>query len=250
MLSLLLAMAVQSAPAPVYTRSDSGHVAVRATRIERPLEIDGKLDEEIYREVEAINEFVQAEPNEGAPVSERTEAWILYDDTNLYIACRCWDRHPERIVANDMRRDSPNLRNNDNFAVELDTFHDRRNGFLFYVTPLGALFDGLTTDERNNNSDWNTVWEGRVGRFDGGWTAEMAIPFKSLRYKAEREQTWGINIRRVIRSKNEWNYIVPTDPSWGQIAIFRVSGAATLTGLEAPAAAKNLEVKPYAISRV
>src|SRR5262245_33377307 len=243
MLSLLLAMAVQSAPAPVYTRSDSGHVAVRATRIERPLEIDGKLDEEIYREVEAINEFVQAEPNEGAPVSERTEAWILYDDTNLYIACRCWDRHPERIVANEMRRDSPNLRNNDNFAVELDTFHDGRNGYLFYVTPLGALFDGMTTDERQNNSDWNTVWEGKASRFDGGWIAEIAIPFKSLRYAPGHEQVWGINVRRNIRARNEWSYLAPLKAAWGQTAIFRVSAAATLTGLEAPPLGKNVEVK-------
>jgi hypothetical protein len=250
MISLLLAMAMQSAPSPVYTRDDAGHVTVRATRIDRPIAVDGKLDDEVYRHVEAITDFVQAEPAEGAPISERTEAWILYDDKALYFACRCWDRSPDRIVANDMRRDSPNLRNNDNFAVELDTFHDRRNGFLFYVTPLGALFDGMTTDERQNNSDWNTVWEAKVGRFDGGWIAEIAIPFKSLRYLPGREQVWGINLRRNIRAKNEWSYLAPLKAAWGQTAIFRVSAAATLTGLETPPVGKNLEVKPYAISRL
>ena len=106
----------------------------------------------------------------------------MFDDANLYFACRCWDTHPERIVANDMRRDSSNLRQNDNFAVLLDTFHDKRNGFLFYVTPVGGMFDGATSDERINNADWNTVWQAKASRFDGGWMAEIAIPFKSLRY--------------------------------------------------------------------
>ncbi len=246
---LAAALAMQSPAEPVYSKDDSGRVVVHATRIATPLTIDGRLDEEIYGQVPALTAFVQAEPDEGAAVSERTEAWVMFDDKNLYVACRCWDRNPARIVANDMRRDSPNLRNNDNFAVELDTFHDRRNGFLFYVTPLGALFDGLTTDERQNNSDWNTVWEGKAGRFDGGWIAEIAIPFKSLRYAPGREQTWGINLRRNIRARNEWTYIAPLKAAWGQTAIFRVSSAATLHGLEAPPAGKNLEIKPYAISR-
>jgi hypothetical protein len=251
LLPWLLAMSVQATePPPVYVRDDAGRVIVRATRIAKPIAVDGALDDEAYGEVPAITEFVQAEPAEGAPISERTEAWILYDDDNVYFACRCWDRHPERIVANDMRRDSPNLRNNDNFAVELDTFHDRRNGFLFYVTALGALYDSMTTDERQSNADWNTVWQGKVGRFDGGWVAEIAIPFKSLRYAAGREQTWGIILRRNIRSKNEWSYLTPMKAEWGQTAIFRVSAGATLVGLEVPPTAKNLEIKPYAISRL
>jgi hypothetical protein len=250
LLCLLVPAALAAQPAAVYSRDGDGTVVVRATRIGKPIRIDGKLDDEAYGQIEAITQFIQQDPQEGSPISERTEAWILYDDQNIYFSCRCWDTHPERIVANDMRRDSPNLRNNDNFAVELDTFHDRRNGFLFYVTPLGALFDGLTTDERANNSDWNTIWEGKVGRFDGGWIAEIAIPFKSLRYTPGREQVWGINLRRNIRAKNEWAYIAPVKAAWGQTAIFRVSAAATLVGVEAPPTAKNLEIKPYAISRL
>jgi hypothetical protein len=249
LLAALAAVSLQE-PAPVYARDAAGAVAVTATRIAAPLNVDGRLDEAIYAQVPAITAFVQAEPDEGAPVSERTEAWVTYDDTYLYLSCRCWDRHPDRIVANEMRRDSPNLRNNDNFAVQLDTFHDRRNGFLFYVTPIGAIYDAQTTDERQSNADWNTVWEAKVGRFDGGWTAEIAIPFKSLRYPPGDVQVWGINIRRNIRARNEWSYIVPIRAAWGQTAIFRVSAAATLNGLEAPPAGKNLEIKPYAISRL
>ena len=249
-LALLASAAQARAQLPVSSRDAAGNVVIRATRITTPIEVDGKLDDGVYRQVEALTEFIQSEPQTGAPSSERTEAWVLFDDDNLYLACRCWDRHPERMVLNEMRRDSPNLRNNDNFAVALDTFHDRRNAFLFSITPLGAFFDALALDERTYNSDWNTIWKNAVGRFDGGWIAEIAIPFKSLRYPAGRDQTWGINIRRTIRAKNEGTYIVPMRPDWGPGAIFRMSAAATLTGIEVPPAAKNLEIKPYAISRL
>jgi hypothetical protein len=249
-LALLACAAQARAQLPVSSRDAAGNVVIRATRITTPIEVDGKLDDEVYRQVEALTEFIQSEPQTGAPSSERTEGWVLFDDDNLYLACRCWDRHPERMVLNEMRRDSPNLRNNDNFAVALDTFHDRRNAFLFSITPLGAFFDALALDERTYNSDWNTIWKNAVGRFDGGWIAEIAIPFKSLRYPAGRDQTWGINIRRTIRAKNEGTYIVPMRPDWGPGAIFRMSAAATLTGIEVPPAAKNLEIKPYAISRL
>ena len=240
--------AVPIAP-QVFARNENG-VTIRATRITTPLRIDGRLDEEVYGQVLPVTEFVQQEPDEGAPVSERTEAWVLYDDDNLYIACRCWDENPDRIVANDMRRDSTNLRQNDNFGVHLDTFHDRRNGFLFYVTPAGGMLDGATSDERTYNPDWNTVWDAKVTRSDEGWFTELAIPFKSLRYAPGREQVWGLTIRRTIRAKNEYAFTTPMRPQWATAAIFRASNAATLVGLEAPASGLNLEVKPYAISRV
>jgi hypothetical protein len=237
-------------PLPVFSRNADGHVVVRATRIAQPIKVDGRLDEEAYRQVETLTEFVQQEPDVGAPITERTEAWVLFDDTHFYVACRCWDTNPGRIVANDMRRDSSNLRQNDNFAVEVDTFHDRRNGFLFYVTPVGGMFDAAITDERNGNTDWNAIWEAKAGRFEGGWVAEIAIPFKSLRYAGARGQTWGIQIRRTIRGKNEHAFISPVSPAWGIAAINHMSVAATLVGLEVPPAARNIEIKPYAISRV
>ena len=234
---------------PLLTHEGEAYT-LRATRIATPLRIDGRLDESTYEQVPAITEYIQQDPDEGAPISERTESWVMFDDANIYFACRCWDSHPDRIVANDMRRDSSNLRQNDNFGVVLDTFHDKRNGFLFYVTPVGGMFDGATSDERINNADWNTVWQAKTSRFDGGWIAEMSIPFKSLRYRAGREQVWGINIRRTIRAKNEYAYITPLKRSWGIIALFRTSAAATLVGLEVPPPAINLEIKPSAISRV
>ena len=150
-----------------------------------------------------------------------------------------------------MRRDTNQLRQNDTFGVILDTFYDRRNGFLFYTNPLGARADQAVTDEGNLNVDWNPVWDVRTGRFDGGWTVEMAIPFKSLRYRSGAGQVWGINIRRVIRRRNEWTHLTLIPASAGVPGgMFRLSRAGTLVGLDLPPASKNVELKPYGISRV
>src|SRR5262249_44688946 len=131
-----------------------------------------------------------------------------------------------------------------------DTFFDHRNGFVFYTNPLGARVDYAVIDEATN-FDWNPVWDSRPGRFDGGWTVEVQIPFKSLRYKSGAGQLWGLQLRRVVRRKNEWSYLsaVPQSAA-GPAALTRVSYGATLTGLELPDASRNIEVKPYAISRV
>ena len=150
---------------------------------------------------------MQQEPFEFQPATEKTEAWIFFDDRNIYVSARCWESQPERRVANEMRRDTNQLRQNDTFAVLFDTFHDRRNGYLFYANAIGGFADSQITDEGPPNTDWNTVWSVRTADFDGGWTIEMAIPFKSLRYAPGREQTWGINLRRVVRWKNEWSYL-------------------------------------------
>jgi len=240
-----------SATADPLNRLASGEIIVRATRITQPIKVDGRLDDEAYRNVVPITSFIQQEPRGGEPSSERTEAWVLFDDDNLYIACRCWDTHPDEIRAKELRRDSANQRFNDNFGVLFDTFHDRRNGYIFSVTPSGGFTDGLVTDERNFNSDWNAVWESHGARFENGWIAEMAIPFKTLRYSSIDVQTWGINLRRMVRTRNEYNFIVPMSKAWpSSTALLHVAAAATMVGLEVPAPAMNLEVKPYALSSV
>ena len=236
------------APATM-TRTDQGRVTVRAVRLTEPLNVDGVLDEAVYQ-TPPITGFLQTVPLEGEPASERTDAWVFYDDQNLYLVCRCWDSAPpEEWIANEMRRDTNALRQNDVFGALFDTFHDRRNGFNFYTNPLGARADQWITDEGNPNTDWNPVWSVRTGRFDGGWTAEMAIPFKSLRYLSGEGQTWGIQMRRVIRRRNEFAYLafVPASAG-GSTGIFRVSAAADLVGLDLPSAGKNIEIKPYLTS--
>ena len=216
------------APATM-ARTDNGRVTVRAVRLTEPLTVDGVLDEAVYQ-TPPISGFLQTVPIEGLEATERTDAWVFFDDTNLYLVCRCWDSAPpEEWVANEMRRDTNGLRQNDFFGALLDTFHDRRNGFNFYTNPLAARADQWITDEGNPNSDWNPVWSVRTGRFDGGWTAEMAIPFKSLRYVSGEGETWGIQIRRSIRRKNEFAHLafVPASAG-GSTGIFRVSAAADL----------------------
>jgi hypothetical protein len=243
-----------SPPAPtppeVVSRDSHGRATVRAVAVREPIVVDGLMEERLYREVPAIDGFVQQEPHEGAPATERTEVWLAYDVENVYVSARLWDSHPERIVANELRRDNRNIFHNDNFAVILDTFYDRRNGFLFHTNPLGALYDAQVTDEGNTNSDWNTVWEVKTSRFDQGWIVEMALPFKSLRYGAGENPIWGVNFRRIVRSKNEWSYLTPIPAAFRSQGILKLSHAASLVGIETPRSSLNFEWKPYVTSGV
>ena len=192
----------------VMRRDDQGRTTVRAIKLSAGIVVDGRLDEPVYQSIPAITDFIQQVPDPGATATERTEAWIMFDETNVYVSARVWDSAPEsEWIANEMRRDTSQLRQNDTFTVFFDTFYDRRNGFNFYTNPLGARADQQFTNEGNPNSDWNPVWDVRTGRFDGGWTAEMEIPFKTLRYRSGSPQVWGVQLRRSIRRKNEWVYL-------------------------------------------
>ncbi|MEE2637904.1 MAG: DUF5916 domain-containing protein [Acidobacteriota bacterium] len=238
----------------VVARDGEGGVTVRATRMRQPLELDGRLDEAVYDTVRSIGGFVQQLPDEGAPGSEPTEAWILFDDEYIYISARCYDTaSPSQWVANEMRRDVIQLRQNDSFSVMLDTFHDRRNGVAFLVTPIGGFSDfAITNEGARVNSDWNTIWDSRTARFDGGWTVEIQIPFKSLRYRPGPIQLWGIQLRRIIRRRTEASYLtaLPISAARGNSVIaglWRISQAGSLVGLEVPAQSRHLEIKPYGI---
>ncbi len=241
------------APAPVapetVSRTAEGGVTLRAVRIPEGLRLDGRLDESYYSDVKPIGDFIQQEPTEGAPTTEKTEVWIFFDDVNLYVSARCWDSQPEREIANEMRRDSNTILQNENFAVVLDTFNDKRNGFLFQTTPLAAQRDGTVNDERQN-VDWSGVWDVKTQRSEQGWTVEFAIPFKTLRYDSNPVQVWGVNLRRIIRWKNEWTFVAPMPAFLQSAGIFYVSLGATLVGIETPPPGLNLEVKPYAISGI
>ena len=239
-------------PPAVMTRDEEGRTTVRAIRLDDGIRLDGVLDEPVYETVPAITDFIQQVPDIGAPATERTEAWVMFDDTNVYVSARIWESAPEsQWVANEMRRDTAQLRQNDTFTAFFDTFYDRRNGFNFYTNPLGARADQQFTNEGNPNADWNPVWDVRAGRFDGGWTVEMEIPFKTLRYRSEPPHIWGLQLRRAIRRKNEWVYLtrlpISAGGGAGSAGIFRVSAAGSLVGIEPPPASRNIEVKPYAI---
>jgi hypothetical protein len=237
-------------PPEVIARDQSGRATIRAVRLTSPLRLDGQLDEEFYNTIPAISDFIQQEPREGAAATERTEAWLLFDADHVYVSFRCWESRPERMVVNEMRRDDMNVYQNDHIAFVFDTFYDRRNAVEFVINPLGGRMDGQITNERQYGGDWNPVWDLKVGRFEGGWTLETAIPFKSLRYRPGRAQIWGFNVRRVTRWNNEWSYLTRIPSALSGMGIFQVSLAATVVGLEAPAGSKHIEIKPYAISNI
>jgi hypothetical protein len=243
-------------PAPpispaIISRDESGRATIRAVRVTTPMRIDGRLDEPLYTSVPPISDFIQQEPQEGSPATEKTEVWLAFDADNVYVSFRCWESSPERMIANEMRRDGPNLwMGNDIVSLMFDTFHDGRNSFNFTTNALGGRQDGQVTNERQWNGDWNTVWDARAGRFEGGWTAEVVIPFKSLRYGPGRTQIWGFNVFRTNRWKNEISYITRIPAARGQSGLYQGSLAATVVGLEAPSGSRNLELKPYAISEL
>ena len=238
--------------APAVITREGGQATMRAIRLLAGIQVDGRLDEPVYDAVAPVSDFIQQLPDEGSLATERTDAWVMFDDENFYVAGRCWDSAPpSEWVATEMRRDAFNMLNNDLFGFLIDTFYDRRNALLFYANPLGGFVDQALTNEGNPNRDWNPVWDVKTDRFDGGWTIEMVVPFKSLRYRPARDQVWGIQLRRTVMRKNEWAYLtlIPISAAGfgGRGGVFRVSAAGTLVGLEAPPAGNNLEVKPYAI---
>ena len=237
-------------PPSVINRDESGHVTVRAVRVSTPLRIDGRLDERVYADTAAMSDFIQNEPQEGAPATEMTEVWVFFDHTNVYVVGRCWESRPERMIANEMRRDSGNIIQNDVFAWGFDTFYDRRNNVFFEVGAAGGRIDGQVTNERQYNMDWNPIWNVKVGRFEGGWVVEAAVPFKSLRYAPGDAQIWGFNVRRINRWKNEYSSLTRVPASVGTTGHLRASMFATLVGLETPSGSKNLDLKPYVTSSV
>ncbi|MCE2559660.1 MAG: carbohydrate binding family 9 domain-containing protein [Acidobacteria bacterium] len=232
-------------PPAVVSRDDSGKATVRAVRLATPLQIDGRLDEVLYDTVPPISDFLQVEPRPGEPATDRTEVWITFDETTVFVSLRCW-QDPDRIAANDMRRDS--YSQDDYFDIALDTFHDGRNAAVFTVYASGGRFDAQITDESQMNMDWNPVWDLRTGRFEGGWTAEAAIPFRSLRYRPGRAQIWGVNFQRYTQWKNESSTLNRIPVALGTMGIMQMSLAGPLVGLEAPPASRNIEIKPYLVA--
>ena len=237
-------------PPATINRDSTGMATVRAVRLTTPLRIDGRLDEEIYAQVPAMSDFIQNDPEEDAPATEKSEFWVFFDADNVYVVAKLSESQPDRLIANEMRRDNHGIFQNDQIAFTFDTFYDRRNGVFFEVSAAGGRMDGQFTNERSPNMDWNPIWEVKTGRFEGGWTVEAAVPFKSLRYKAGTSQVWGFQARRLNKWKNERSFLTPIPASVGPGGHFRSSLAATLVGIEAPPGSKNLEIKPYVTSSV
>ncbi|MBM3779452.1 MAG: carbohydrate binding family 9 domain-containing protein [Acidimicrobiia bacterium] len=226
-------------------------VTIRAVRLTQSLNVDGALDEVVYRDLRPASGFIQTEPVAGTQAVDQTEVWVFFDDNAVYFSARCYDSAPESDwVANEMRRDNFNVFQGDNLGILVDTFRDRRNGIVFNINALGGRLDGQMFDERAFNADWNPIYELATGRFDGGWTLEVALPFKSFRYGAGRQQVWGLQFRRSVRRTNEHSYLAPLPAEQGSQGLFMSSMAAALVGIEAPEGGRTLEFKPYAIANL
>ena len=220
------------------------------------LRLDGRLNETAWRDAPVASGFRQQEPFEGEPATEATEIRVLFDDATLYVGVLARDRSPDEVIARILQRDKlmdvgfeemPRFAGDDALVIVLDAFHDHRNAVVLGTNPNGAEFDALITDEgREFNIDWRGVWEVAAQRTPEGWSAEFAIPFRSLRFPEASEEPWGFNVYRIIRRKNEevlWS-------SWSRSneGFTRVSRAGHIHGLtDLPRAGLNVELKPYVL---
>ncbi len=202
---------------------------------------DGRLDEAAWKEAAVASGFTQRNPNPGEPASERTEFQVAMNEDTLFVAVRCYDREPDKIIAREMQRDGALFRD-DAVALLLDTFHDHRNTYFFETNPNGTRTDALINDEgRRVSFQWDGIWRVGSRRTEEGWVAEYAIPFSSLRFDPKLD-TWGLNIRRLVRRRNEISFWSPIDL---EANVFRVSRFGHLTGIAAPKPGLNLQVKPF-----
>jgi len=218
----------------------AGTKRMTATPTVAPPVIDGVVDDDVWAQAEVVSDFMQREPDNSQPGSQRTEVRVLYDDEAIYFGFIMYDDEPDKIIASDLRRDS-RLRTDDTIAVVLDTFHDLRNGFLFRVNPLGTMYDALLRNEREVNSDWNEKWEAATTISDIGWQAEFAIPWRALRYETG-SRTWGIDFKREIRRTNE-------EVNWSNyrrgFQFNAVSQAGILMGLDDLKLTQRFRLQPY-----
>lgn len=234
-------------PAPPVTPSagSAGHasLAPRATalRVDGGIELDGRLDEAIWSDAPAVTRFVQREPNEGLPATQRTEVRFLFDGETLYIGARMFDDlGAEGVVARLVRRDGN--AQSDELRITFDPFHDHNGSILFAVNPAGVRSDAFSGDD-----SWDPVWRAKTRIDSLGWTAELEIPFSQLRFPRDADQEWGLQVQRTVNRLNEvsvWSF-------WGLDESGGASRYGHLDGIsDIQARATRLEVLPYAVSQL
>lgn len=237
--ALLASLAPRSAHAQ---SADAPRTSVRAGRTTVPVRLDGVPDEPVWLTADSVTEFTQRDPEEGAPATERTVVRFLAAERGLYVAFWCYDRTPQRIRRAQLRRDA-DMDSDDRVAVVLDPQRDRRSGYVFLVNPNGAMMDAEVRGAEDANEDWNGVWDARARVGVGGWTAELYIPWQTLRYRPN-EATWGMNVGRVLRHRNEevlWH-------AWRrQQGILYLEDEGHLTGLGVLPRRGLAEARPYAV---
>ncbi|MEM6455617.1 MAG: DUF5916 domain-containing protein, partial [Acidobacteriota bacterium] len=214
-----------------------------ATRAEAAPTIDGRLDEPLWQRIVPITGFVQREPNQGEEGSFRTEVRIAYDADALYVAARC-EQPRDTVRVQNLRRDF-DVGQNDSIAIAIDGFLDQRNAVVFQVTPKGNQRDLEVLDATTVNVDWNVRWRARTTIDDDGWQAEIAIPWRNLRYRPGTTE-FGLLMTRTIRHRNE---VLSYPPVPRAVGTYRMTYAARLTGLSMPETGRNLALNPYLLYR-
>lgn len=235
-----------SAAAAGTDTSASANLPVRVARAVRCLSapvIDGRLDDGVWDMAPENEGFTQRDPHPGEPMTERTVFKVLYDDEALYIGAMLYDSEPDKIMARLARRDDWKQR--DELNVNLDPQHDHQTGNFFVVGPSGWMGDGITWNDGWDDDSWDGVWEARTAILPDGWSAEMRIPYRVLRFSPRDQYTWGLEVMRTIGRKNEWGqwvYIPREVNGWN-------SRFGHLEGIEQINPPRSLEVFPFGLSR-
>ena len=256
------------AAAAAAQETTGGRPTVRAARIESPPELDGIVDEELWQGIEPATGFVQQNPDEGEPSAELTEVRVGFDDANLYFGIICYDSQPENIVVTQNRRDG-SLIDTDSIQLLIDTYNDGQNAFIFGTSPTGIEFDAQVTKAGQTrgsggsparaggaggggaqragaaafNLNWDAVWRVRSQVTARGWESEITIPFRTLRYRPGPGQTWGLNVSRNLRRRNELSFWSPVSRAF---EFTQIELAGQLHGIEAKSH-RNLKLLPYVI---
>jgi hypothetical protein len=243
----LLAWLQGAAPAGAAPRQPPSPGNAPRTAVVTPtadaIAIDGVLDEPIWRSAPTIGDLTQRQPDEGQPPTQRTDVTLLHDRDYLYVGVVAHDSEPQRVIGTQMARDA-SLMADDRVEILLDTFRDQRSAFYFATNPSGALVDGLVANGQLN-ADWDAIWDVRTRRTDQGWTAEFAIPFKSLSFPSARS-VWGFNVARHVYRRLE-------EDRWSgatlDTQLYQLSEAGEITNLEGLTQGIGLDVRPFLAAR-
>ena len=239
-LAALVVAALGAGPALRAQAPEVGSLEARAVRVpDGAIRIDGTLDEQVWETAPAVTEFVQAEPNEGDPPTDRMEVRFVYDDSALYVGARMFSADP--VQAPLTRRDDGGQAQS--IQIELDTYFDRRTAYMFGVTAAGVRLDHYhpTDDENDSDPEYDPVWQARTVVTEDGWTAELWLPFAQLRFSERSERVFGLNIKRNVPSRNAevyWALVRRTESGWA-------SRFGELRGIEGVAPRGRLEILPY-----
>jgi hypothetical protein len=230
--------------------AQSARPEIRAYRLPdgESIVVDGAPDEAAWQQAPPATNFLQRDPDNGEPASEKTEVRVLFDRDRIVLGVTCFDSEPDRLLGNQMQRDQ-SFEADDRFMFAIDPFFDGRTGYFFEINPSGAMGDGLITSPLSDgggfggemNKSWDGIWLARVRRTSIGWTAEIEIPFKTVNFNPDTD-TWGANFQRTVRRKNEeslWTGWLRDE------GLTRMSNAGRIAGIDDISQGIGLDLKPY-----